>query len=94
MPHTLLAQTLQTVGHGIPLFLLAFGILYLALGFVVKPLGATLVVPVAALVIAASLAWFVVSGATFGGAVWLGTDVLAVAGVGIVFLVLARVFAG
>ena len=97
MPHTLLAQVFQFVGHGIPLFLLTFGILYLVLGFVIKPIGGTLVIPIAVLSIAAALAWFVVSGSAFGGfgrTLFFGADVVAVVGVGIVFLVLARVFAG
>lgn len=82
------------VGHGVPLFLLAFGILYLVMGFAIKPLGGTLVLPVAALAVAAALAWFVVSGTAFGGFVSLGPDVLTVVGVGIVLVVLGRVFAG
>ncbi|HIJ98437.1 TPA: hypothetical protein H1005_00645 [archaeon] len=95
MPHTLLAQIAQFVGHGIPLFLLTFGIMYLVLGFVIKPMGyGALVIPIAVLAVAAALAWFVVSGATFGGFVWIAPDVLAVVGVGIVLLVLGRVFAG
>ena len=95
MPHTLLAQVAQLVGHGIPLFLLTFGILYLILGFVIKPLGnGALSIPIAVLSIASALAWLVVSGASFGGFLFLAPDVIAVLGIGIVFLVLARVFAG
>lgn len=94
MALTLLAQLTPMLGHGIPLFLLAFGILYLILGFVIKPIGGKLVIPVAVLAIAASLAWFVTNGALFGRFFWITPDVLAVVGVGIVFLVLARIFAG
>ncbi len=95
MPHTLLAQITALVGHGIPLFLLTFGIMYLVLGFVIKPMGyGALVLPIAVLAIAASLAWFVVGGAAFGRFLFFTPDVLAVVGVGIVLLVLGRVFAG
>lgn len=88
-----LAQTLYLVGHNIPLFLMAFGILYLILAFIVRPAGGYLDISIASLAIAASLGWFIVSGANPFG-VWLQPDVLTVLGFGIVGVVLARVFAG
>lgn len=87
----LLAQSVYFVGHQIPLFLLIFGVLYLALGFAVKPLGATLVLPIAAIAIAVSLAWFATMG---GGLSMMSMDVVEVIGVGIVLMVLGRIFAG
>ena len=94
--HTLLAQTTQFVGHGIPLYLLAFGILYLVLAFVVRPLGGQLHLGIASLTIAAALAWFVVDGAFggFNGTFFLAPDVTTVLGVGLVLLVLGKIFGG
>ncbi|MFO7872368.1 MAG: hypothetical protein R6U26_01850 [Candidatus Undinarchaeales archaeon] len=86
----LIAQTMYFVGYQIPLFLLVFGMSYLALGFAVKPLNATLALPIAALSISASLAWFVM----FGGLTLMSNEVFAVLGIGLVMLVLGRVFAG
>ncbi len=95
MPHLFLAQVGQLVGQGIPLFLLTFGVVYLILGFVIKPMGGgALVLPIAVLAIAAALAWLFVSGAMFGGFFFIGPHLLLVLGFGVVFLVLARVFAG
>ncbi len=85
-----LAQTLTFVGHSIPLFLLTFGILYLILAFVT---GGKLDIAMAVLSIAGSLAWFVVTGASFSG-IWMSPDVLTVIGLGIVGVILAKIFAG
>ena len=89
--HILFAQTL--VLDLIPLYLLAFGILYVVLGYLLHPVGAHLALPVAAVAIAASLAWFFVKGAATGG-MFLSSDVTAILGIGIVAVVLAKVFAG
>lgn len=83
----------QLLFTGIPLYLLAFGVILLVLGYLLHPLGAELALPVAALSIAASLGWFVVKGAWAGGA-FLPTEVLTVLGIGIVAIVLAKVFSG
>ncbi len=75
--------------HWIPLFLLAFGILYVILGFALNSMHVHLHLPVAALAIAGSLAWFVVSG---NG--WMANDVATVVGLGIVGVILAKIFSG
>lgn len=95
MPHTLFPTLAGTLGHTIPLFLLTFGVVYLVLAFAFKPFGNLLNVglPVAGLSIAAALAWLYVAGVSFGS-IFLASDVLVVLGVGLVFVVLGRIFAG
>ena len=73
----------------IPLFLLAFGILYVILGIALHAMDVHLALPVAILAIAGSLAWFLVSG---NG--WVSDQVFTVVGLGIVGVVLAKIFAG
>ncbi|MFH1424445.1 MAG: hypothetical protein ABIG20_02055 [archaeon] len=79
------------VGHQVPLFLLIFGLLYTAMAFVFKPLAQLAGVPIGVLCIATSLAWFIVSG---GGIMAIPVDVMQVVGVGMVVLVVGKVFAG
>ena len=89
MVTNLLAQTVFFVGYQIPLFLFVFGITYMVLGFAIKPLNATLALPIAALSISASMAWFVM----FGGLTLMSSEVYVIAAVGFVMLILGKVFA-
>ena len=77
------------VEHQIPLFLLTFGIIFLGLCFVLKPLGQLIAMPIAVLATAVGVAWFTMSS---GGIMAMPLDVMQVIGVGIVFMVLAKVF--
>jgi len=86
-----LASTAYFVAHQIPLFLLAFGVLLVALAFAFKPLGAALVLPVGIVAIVGTLAWFAVSSGGISSMPW---DVAEVVGVGIAAIVVGRVFAG
>lgn len=86
----LLAQTVYFVGYQIPMFLLVFGVLYTVLGFTLRPLNVELALPIGALTISASLAWFVI----VSGLAFMPGEVLAVLGIGVVLMVLGRVFAG
>ena len=84
----------QLAFTGIPLFLLAFGILYIALAYLLHPIGVHLAVPIAALAVAASLGWFILKGSLTGGGIFLPSEVLTLLGIGIVGIVLAKVFSG
>jgi hypothetical protein len=79
------------VAHQIPLFLLAFGVILVGLAFAFKPLGAALVLPVGIVAMVVTLAWFVVAN---GGITNIPWDVAEVVGIGIVIIVIGRVFAG
>ena len=89
-----LASSAYFVAHQIPLFLLAFGVLLVALAFAFKPLGSlvtALVLPVGVVAIVGTLAWFAVSSGGLSSMPW---DVAEVVGVGIAAIVVGRVFAG
>jgi|ETN02SMinimDraft_2_1059926.scaffolds.fasta_scaffold30274_1 hypothetical protein len=79
------------VAHQIPLFLLAFGVILVGLAFAFKPLGAALVLPVGIVAMVVTLSWFVVAN---GGITNIPWDVAEVVGIGIVIIVIGRVFAG
>lgn len=77
------------VAHQVPFFLLTFGILMVVLAFAFRPLGAALLLPPAILSIIVSVTWFAVSGGSINNMPW---DVSEVIGVGIVLIVVARIF--
>jgi len=88
-----LAALPYIVQYQVPLFLLVFGIIYVAMAYLVKPLGTKLVVPVGALVIAGAFAWFSVVDGGFGGFGLLSTtNMLLAVGIGIVAIVLGKIF--
>ena len=86
-----IASGLYFVAHQIPYFLLAFGILLVGLAFAFKPLGAALVLPVGIVAMVVTLAWFAVM---HGGISAMPLDVMELLGIGIVIIVVGRVFAG
>lgn len=91
MAVTLLATIGSVLGQQIPLFLLGFGMFYLALAYTVKPLGDLLSMPIAVFMIVLAVAWFTVSS---GSIMAMPISVMEVLGFGIVLIVLGKVFSG
>lgn len=87
----LMAQAMYFVGHQIPLFLLVFGLIYIGLGFAFKSLTNGLSIPIGVLLITASIAWFTMTG---GSILAMPLDVMEIIGVGILLIVVGKIFAG
>ena len=90
----LIALAQYVVAHQIPLFLLAFGIIFLVIALAFMPysgLTALVGIPVAILTVAVALGWFTM---TSGGIMNMPLDVMQVVGVGIVFVIMAKMFGG
>ena len=79
------------VAHQVPLFLLAFSTLLVALGLTFKSIGSALTLPIGVLGIVATLAWFTL---TSGGISAIPWDVAEIVGIGIAVVVVGKVFAG